>query len=177
MGEPLAGRLAPPDGTDFVGVLAGDPATQVLLASDAGYGFIASIGDLYSKNKAGKAVLSVRGVARAITPASIQDREVDEIACLTNEGYLLIFSASELPELARGKGLKMIQIPAAKSKTREEFMMNAVVIPPRGALKISAGNRHITLKQKDFDHYRSERARRGLKLPRGFQKVDTMEVV
>ncbi|MFT4564165.1 MAG: topoisomerase-4 subunit A, partial [Gammaproteobacteria bacterium] len=101
----------------------------------------------------------------------------DEIACLTNEGYLLIFSATELPELARGKGLKMMQIPAAKLKSREEYMMTAVAIPAHGALKITAGSRHITLKQKDFDHYRSERAHRGLKLPRGFQKVDVMEIV
>jgi topoisomerase-4 subunit A len=71
----------------------------------------------------------------------------------------------------------MIQIPPAKLKKREEFVKCAVVIPPRGALKITAGNRHITLKQKDFERYRSERARRGLKLPRGFQRVDAMEVV
>ena len=177
MGEPLAGRLSPPDGTDFVGAISGDPEAGVLLASDSGYGFIAPVGDLYSKNKAGKAVLSVRGVARAIVPVEIDDQDEDEIACLTNEGYLLIFAADELPVLARGKGLKMMQIPAAKLRSREEFMMSALVLTPGSALKITAGNRHITLKQKDFDHYRSERARRGLKLPRGFQKVDAMEVV
>jgi len=177
MGEPLGGRLSPPDGTDFVGAIAGTADEQVLLASDSGYGFIAPIGELYSKNKAGKAVLSVRGNTRAIVPAAITDRDTDEIACLTSEGYLLIFAANELPELSRGKGLKMMQVPAAKLKKREEFVKCAVVIPPRGALKITAGNRHITLKQKDFERYRSERARRGLKLPRGFQRVDAMEVV
>lgn len=177
MGEPLAVRLSPPDGTDFVGVISGDPEAGVLLASDSGYGFIAPVGDLYSKNKAGKAVLSVRGVARAIVPVEIDDPDEDEIACLTNEGYLLIFAAAELPILARGKGLKMMQVPPAKLKNREEFMMSAVVIPLGGALKIAAGSRHITLKQKDFERYRSERARRGLKLPRGFQRVNTMEVV
>lgn len=177
MGEPLAGRLSPPDGTDFVGVISGDPEAGVLLASDSGYGFIAPVGELYSKNKAGKAVLSVRGVARAIVPVEIEDQDQDEIACLTNEGYLLIFAASELPVLARGKGLKMMQVPPAKLKNRGEFMMCAVAVAPGGTLKITAGSRHITLKQQDFDRYRSERARRGLKLPRGFQRVDTMEVV
>ena len=177
MGEPLGGRLTPPDGMNFVGVIAGDADNQVLLASDSGYGFVAPVRDLYSKNKAGKAVLSVRGVARAIKPSMVEARDSDEIACVTNEGYLLIFAATELPELARGKGLKMMQIPAAKSKKREEYMMSAVVIPVGGALKVTAGSRHITLKQKDFAHYRSERARRGLKLPRGFQKVEFVEVV
>ncbi len=177
MGEPLGGRLSPPDGMNFVGVIGGGADTRVLLASDSGYGFIAPVGALYSKNKAGKAVLSVRGGARATVPAAIQDPKKDEIACVTNEGYLLIFAASELPELARGKGLKMMQIPPTKLKKREEFVHSVVVIPPRGALKITAGSRHVTLKQKDFARYRSERARRGLKLPRGFQRVETMEVV
>ena len=177
MGEPLAGRLSPPDGTDFVGVITGDPEAGVLLASDSGYGFIAPVGELYSKNKAGKAVLSVRGVARAIVPVEIADQDRDEIACLTNDGYLLIFAAAELPVLARGKGLKMMQVPPAKLKNRDEYMMSAVAIPTGGELKITAGNRHITLKQKDFTRYRSERAHRGLKLPRGFQRVDAMDVV
>jgi len=176
MGEPLGGRLSPPDGTDFVGAIAGTPDNQVLLASDSGYGFIGSVGELYSKNKAGKAVLSVRGVARATVPDAVVDRDTDEIACVTNAGYLLVFPAAELPELARGKGLKMMQIPAAKLKNREEYMLGVVVIPEKGALKVTAGNRHITLKSRDLDRYRSERARRGLKLPRGFQKVDAVEL-
>lgn len=177
MGEPLGGRLAPPDGTDFVGVTAADGENSVLLASDSGYGFIAPVNELFSKNKAGKAVLSVRGVARAIPQQPIVDRETDDIACVTNEGYLLIFAASELPELARGKGLKMMQIPAAKLKKREEFMMSSCVLSPGSALRITAGSRHITIKGKDLKHYRSERARRGMKLPRGFQKVDAMDVI
>jgi topoisomerase-4 subunit A len=177
MGEPLGGRLSPPDGTDFVGVIGGESDNRVLLASDSGYGFIAPVSELFSKNKAGKAVLSVRGVARAIAPQAIHDPNTDDIACVTNEGYLLIFSASELPELARGKGLKMMQIPAAKLKKRDEFMMSACVLSPGSGLRITAGSRHITLKQKDLKRYRSERARRGLKLPRGFQKVDLMDVV
>ncbi|TDJ61908.1 MAG: DNA topoisomerase IV subunit A, partial [Proteobacteria bacterium] len=174
MGEPLAGRLTPVDGINFVGVISGGVEDMVLLAADSGYGFIAALGDLYSKNKSGKAVLSVRGDARAITPASINDRTKDLIACVTNEGYLLIFAAAELPKLARGKGLKMMQIPPAKRQKREEFIKCAVVVPLRGTIKIGAGNRHITLKPKDLVRYRAERARRGLKLPRGFQRVDTM---
>ncbi len=177
MGEPLGGRLSSPDGTSFVGVVGGGANDQVLLASDSGYGFIASVGDLYSKNKAGKAVLSVRGVAQAVVPAVINDIETDEIACITNAGYLLIFAAGELPKLARGKGLKMMQIPAVKLDQRDEFMKCVIVVPPRGAIKITAGSRHITLKQKDLEHYRAERARRGLKLPRGFHRVEAMEVV
>ena len=176
-GEPLGGRLVTPDGTQFVGVVAGGDDDLVLLASDAGYGFVARIGDLCAKSKSGKAVLSVRGETKALPPTPLVSLENDEIACVTNGGYLSIFVAGELPLLARGKGLKMQQIPAQKLKTRAEIMAGAVVIGSGQSLKVIAGNRHLTLKQKDLERYRTARARRGLKLPRGLQRVSAIEAV
>ena len=177
MGEPLAGRLSPPDGTNFVGVMAGSEDDRVVIAAESGYGFIARVGELYSKNKAGKAVLSARGNINAIAPAVIDDPAKDLIACVTSAGYLLVFKAKDLPELARGKGLKMQQIPAAKLKNKEEFMCAIAALTTTSGLKIIAGNRHVTIKPKDLARYKAGRARRGLKLPRGFQKVDGIEAI
>ena len=154
--------------------MAGDTDDLVVLAAESGYGFIARMGELYSKNKAGKAVLSARGNINAIAPCPIDNPDKDLIACVTTAGYLLVFKAKELPELARGKGLKMMQIPAAKLKNKEEHMSAIVALAADDHLMVVAGNRHVTLKGKDLARYRGGRARRGLKLPRGFQKVDAI---
>lgn len=175
MGEPLAGRLTTPDGTSFVGAIAGSEEQYVVLATESGYGFIAQVVELYSKNKAGKAVISARGNISVIPPAVIRDPSKDSIACVTNAGYLLIFKAKDLPVLARGKGLKMQQIPAPKLKSKEEYMCAITALTPEQDLKVVAGSRHVTIKSKDLKRYRAGRARRGLKLPRGFQKVDGIE--
>ena len=175
MGEPLAGRLTTPDGTSFVGAIAGNDEDYVVLATESGYGFIAQVGELYSKNKAGKAVISARGNISVIPPASIIDPDKDLIACATSAGYLLIFKAKDLPVMARGKGLKMQQIPAPKLKSKEEVMCTITALGQKDSLKVIAGSRHVTLKPADLKRYRAGRARRGLKLPRGFQKVDAIE--
>lgn len=177
MGEPLAGRLTPADGVAFVGTVIGAPDQHVVLASDTGYGFLVKMEDLYSKNKAGKAVLSVPAGASALNPALITDIAEDELACVTTAGQLLVFKASELPVLARGKGLKLIQIPAAKLKTHEEVVKGVAVLGPGMSLKVSAGNRFVTLKARDLDGFRAERAKRGTRLPRGLQRVDTIMAV
>ena len=176
-GEPLAGRLTPPDGVAFVGVLVAQPEQAVVLASDAGYGFLASAESLLGKNKAGKAVLSVPTGALMLAPIVSLSPTEDELACVTTAGHLLVFKVSELPLLLRGKGLKMISIPAAKAKAREEFVRGIAVLPAGCSLKIIAGNRFVTFKPRDLDNYRGERAKRGNKLPRGLQRVDGIEAV
>jgi len=177
MGEPLAGRLSPADGIPFVGMVLGNPEQLVLLSSDAGYGFIATLDALQVRNKAGKSVLSVPTGLRALPPTLVVDPTRDEVACVTTSGHLLVFAASELPVLPRGKGLKMISIPAAKAKSGEERMRGAAIIPPGWNLKLVAGNRFVTIKSRDLDAYRGERAKRGNKLPRGLQRVDDIEAV
>ena len=176
-GEPASGRLNPPSGATFVSVLMGDEKQAVLIASDAGYGFIASLGDLYTKNKAGKALLTLPKGAHVLPPQLIQTHDQNHVAVITNDGRLLLFSLSDLPELARGKGNKMIGIPSAKVQSREEFVIASRVINPEQTLVIYSGKRHTKLKFKEMDHYFGERGRRGHKLPRGFQKVDTVEVI
>ena len=176
-GEPLSGRTSPPSGAYFTGVITGEKDQQFLLASDAGYGFIATLGDLQSKNKAGKSVISVPAGGVVLQPQPVSDLEQDYVAAVSNEGRLLIFPISELPLLARGKGVKIMNIHKALLADRLEFMAHLVVLTAKDTLVVHSGKRHINLKFDDLEHYRGERARRGLKLPRGFQKVDTVALL
>ena len=175
LGEPLAGRLSPPEGATFAGVAMAGASTWVLLASDFGYGFVAEVELLMSKNRAGKTVLSLPAGSRVLRPVAVNDFEEDWIACVSSAGHLLIFPIAELPLLGRGKGQKIMQIPAARLKAREEFMQAITVLGPEDDLRIYSGSRHLTLKEHDQEHYIGERARRGMKLPRGFQRVDGIE--
>jgi len=176
-GEPLTGRLAPPKGTDFIAVLGGEPEARYLLASDAGYGFIVTLQALYAKPKAGKVVLTLPPGARALPPVPVSNLHGDRLAAVTNSGHLLVYPVSELPELPRGKGNKLIGIPAARSKAREEYVAALAVVPAGAALTIRSGKRRFTLKPTDLDLYQGERSRRGKLLPRGFQRVEAVEVV
>ncbi|WP_027330355.1 DNA topoisomerase IV subunit A [Marinimicrobium agarilyticum] len=176
-GEPLSGRLNPPNGASFEGALMGTDDQRILLASDAGYGFVAKLGDLYSKNRAGKTMLTVPKGGQVLLPQPLDNPEHDLLAAVSNEGRLLVFPVTELPELARGKGNKIMNIPSARVQSREEYVIAVCVIGEGQALTLHAGKRHLTLKAGDLDHYRGERGRRGNKLPRGFQKVDRAEVV
>ena len=177
-GEPLTGRINPPSGATFEALLTGVDADRYLLASDAGYGFIARFADLQTKNKAGKAVLSLPKGAGVLQPGSVGSAdEAAMVAAVTNEGRLLVFPLTDLPELSRGKGNKIIGIPTPRAAAREELMVGAVVLVPGTVLQITAGKRHLKLKFSDLENYRGERGRRGNKLPNGFQKVVAVGVV
>ena len=174
-GEPLTGRLSPPDGATFAGVMIGADEDLYLLASDFGYGFVTKLGDLFSRNKAGKGVLTVPEGSLVLPPARVTDVNKDIVAAASNDGHLLVFPVGELPLLARGKGVKLMGIASAKAAARDEFVAALTVVPADGSLRITAGQRHTVLKPKDLEHYRGERGRRGLKLPQGFRKVDRLE--
>ncbi|HEB97518.1 MAG TPA: DNA topoisomerase IV subunit A, partial [Sedimenticola thiotaurini] len=175
-GEPLTGRLAPPSGASFIAVLGGDPEQWYLVASDAGYGFRVRLRDLLAKNKAGKALLTLPKGARVLPPAPIRDPDSDRVVAISNEGRMLVFPVAELPALARGKGNKIIAIPGKRVLAREEFVVALASVPEGGRVTAYSGKRHITLKPADLAIYQGERGRRGNKLPRGFQKVERIEV-
>lgn len=176
-GEPLTGKLNPPTGATFEGVMMGSDEECCLLATNAGYGFVAKLGDLFSKNRAGKAALNVPEKGVALPPRMIKNLEKDYIAAVTNDGRLLLFPVKELPQLSKGKGNKIINIPSAKFATKEEYMAGIVVLNAENTLKLYSGKRHLSLKFKDLENYMGERGRRGNKLPRGFQTVDSLEVL
>ncbi|MCC2666553.1 MAG: parC [Gammaproteobacteria bacterium] len=175
-GEPLTGRLTPADNARFIGVLLGEPQDRYILASDAGYGFITSLENLYAKNRAGKTILSVPNGAKALQPRLINHKETDFIAAVSNTGHLLIFPLKELPELAKGKGNKILNIPSRHIATREEFLIDLIVLQENQALIIIVGKKQLTLKPKEWQHYLGERGRRGNKLPRAFQKVEVLAI-
>ena len=176
-GEPLSSRFKPPDGAEFCGAMIGDNDQKYLLASDAGYGFIATLEDLVTRNKAGKAVLRVPPEGKAVVPAQIPADTECLIAAVSSIGRLLMFEMDELPELAKGKGNKLVNIPAKKYKSGEERMVAAAVIPEDGDLQVYCGSRMMTIKWNDSDPYYGERALRGGLLPRGWRNVDRLDGV
>ncbi len=173
-GEPLSGRFKPPDGAVFCGTMTGEPESRWLLASDAGYGFVAKLEDLVSRNKAGKAVLRVPPGGRAVVPAPVPAGVECLIAAVSSIGRLLLFEMDELPELARGKGNKLINIPAKKFKAGEERLVAVAVVPEEGDLQVHTASRTMTLKWNDTDRYYGERALRGSLLPQGWRKVERL---
>lgn len=175
-GEPVTGRINPPSGATFEGLMMGNADSLYLLASDAGYGFVATLGDLQTKNRAGKAALKLPKGGRVLQPANISTLDDAWVAAVSNEGRMLLFPLADLPQLPRGKGNKIISIPPARVESREEFVIAVQVLGERDALVIYSGKRHLTLKGDDLKHYRGERGRRGNKLPRGFQKVESTSV-
>ena len=174
-GEPATGRLKMPPGALFTDVVMGADEQKILMGTDAGYGFVAKIGDLFTKNKAGKAVVSIPKGARILSPQMINTDNA-LIAAVSNEGRMLVFPIADLPELARGKGNKIINIPGSRLQSREEFVVDYGIIPEGGSLVVHSGKRYLVMKEKDLEHYRGERGRRGHKLPRGFQKVDRLDI-
>jgi len=174
-GEPATGRLKIAPGALFTDVVMGADEQKILLGTDAGYGFIGTIGDLFTKNKAGKAVVSIPKGGRILSPKMLSDQNA-LIAAVSNEGRMLVFPVTELPQLARGKGNKIINIPGSRLQSREEYVIDFGIIPVGGSLVVHSGKRYLVMKEKDLEHYRGERGRRGHKLPRGFQKVDKLDV-
>jgi topoisomerase-4 subunit A len=177
LGEPVAGRFNPPDGATFAGVMLGSPDTLYLLASDAGYGFIAQLEDMVTKNKSGKHIISVPAGAGVLVPALVLDPKKDRVAAVSSSGRLLVIAAKELPRLGKGKGLKIMHIPSDKLKNREEYVAAITVVPEAAAVTLLSGQRKLTLKPSELMDYAGERGRRGNKLPRGFRNVSRLQVV
>ncbi len=171
LGEPISARLTPPDGVTFEGVMAGDPDTIYLVASDAGYGFMVKLEDIYTKNRNGKSIISVPKGGKVLAPSKVNDIKNDWVAAVTSIGRMLMFPISELTLLPKGKGLKIIQIPPAKFKTREEYVIAITAMGETDKLVVYSGKKHVTLKSADQEYYIGERGRRGNMLTRGYRNV------
>ncbi|MCW1935680.1 DNA topoisomerase IV subunit A [Pseudomonas sp. MDMC_285] len=175
-GEPLTGRLTPPPGATFECVMLPEDSALYVIASDAGYGFVVKGEDLQAKNKAGKALLTLPNGAKVVPPKPVSNLEDGWLAAVTTEGRLLLFKVTDLPQLGKGKGNKIIGIPGERVASREEYLTDLAVLPSGASLVLQAGKRTLTLKADDLEHYKGERGRRGNKLPRGFQRVDQLLV-
>jgi topoisomerase-4 subunit A len=176
LGEPLSSRFTLQTGEKFLWTLCGDPQQKILLASSFGYGFVSELGNLHSRMKAGKAALSVPAGARPVTPALVQAKAGTLVVCATSEGYLLAFPLDDVPELAKGKGNKLINVPPKRLKAGDEFVVGLAVMSEKDEVLIWAGQRYLRMGLKDIEHFRGDRAHRGRKLPRGFQRVTKIEI-
>ncbi len=176
LGEPLTSRFTLSDGGRFLYAIAGDTQQKLVLASSWGYGFVTETINLHSKMKAGKAMVSLPGDSNPVAPAIITSAEAETVVCVTSDGYLLAFPLSDLPALSKGKGNKLINIPPKRLKAGEEHMIGVVVIAEGEEILVWAGQRYMRIGRKDLEHFRGERAKRGRKLPRGFQRVTLIEV-
>ncbi len=174
-GEPLTGSLKPPAGARFTEVLAGKDE-KIIFASNAGYGFVTQLADLSTKNKAGKALITVPNGAVVLSPCLFQAEEA-LLAIISQQGRLLIFPISEVPVLSRGKGNKLLQITPKDLVSGEDRVLGLCVVEEQQSIRINAGKRHINLKLTDLEAYRGKRGQRGTKLPRGFQNPDTIELL
>lgn len=175
-GEPLTGRFNLVAGETVEQVLMAGEETHLLLASDAGYGFICQFSDLVSRNKNGKAIITLPTGAKALTPTRVKNLASDNVIVVSNEGRMLVFPVADLPQLSKGKGNKLISIPALRAQSREEYVVAIATAAPDEAVTLLAGKRKLTLKPADLEHYQGERGRRGNKLPRGLQRVDHIVV-
>ncbi|WP_249553885.1 DNA topoisomerase IV subunit A [Shewanella sp. 10B] len=175
-GEPITTRFNMAPGETMQHVILGEDEQCFLLATDAGYGFICTYNDMVSRNKAGKALLSLPTNAKSLPPRPIDRNREMSILAITNEGRMLLFSLEALPQLSKGKGNKIIGIPSERAKNREELMTHLQLVPADTPVTLWAGKRKLTLKPSDLEHYRGERGRRGAKLPRGLQRVDSVEL-
>ena len=175
-GEPLTGRFTPPPGARFDAIAIGDNDTRLVLATDAGYGFVTRFEALLANKKAGKQVMNVDDDARVLAPAYVADPARDRIVVVTSEGHLLMFSVADLPELDRGRGNKLIEIPKAKLQSGEERVAGiATVAEDSGEVTLYAGARKLTLRWSDLVEYGGSRAQRGGLLPRGLRRVERIE--
>lgn len=175
-GDPLSGRLNPPDGAKFAGVMLGEPEDLWLLATDAGYGFTVRLRELITDRKAGKTILNVSENAHVLPPAFVVSPDALVVAA-SSEGKMLAFPVKELPELPRGKGNKIYNIAGKKAAAREEYLTGITVVPPNGKLVLWSGDKQKTLDWGEIKEYKGERAQRGSVLTRGWRSVDRLEAL
>ncbi len=175
-GEPLSGKLKPADGAVFVGVMMGEPSDLYLISSSAGYGFVGKLEDMFTKNRAGKALLSVPKGALALAPVRVRDIEEDWVVSIGSEGNMLVIPLSDVPILPKGKGNKIINIPSKKVVSGEESMRAIALVQDGEAINLYSGKRTKKMKGDEIDTFEGERGQRGLKLSQGYRNIDAIEV-
>ncbi len=173
-GEPLTGKLTPPPGAVIEHVLMAAEDRKLLMSSDAGYGFVCTFNDLNSRNRAGKAIISLPENARVLPPIEIHSAD-DMLLAITAAGRMLMFPVSDLPELSKGKGNKIISIPAAEAAKGEDKLAHLYILPEQSTLTLHVGKRKIKLRPEELQKVRGERGRRGT-LMRGLQRIDSVDI-
>ena len=175
-GEPVTGRFNSPPNATFMSIIMGKNEQFYLLSSSYGYGFVCRLSDMQSRTKSGKVTLTVPKGAQVMMPVPVNNIENEFVAAVTNAGYLLIIPVSDLPQMGKGKGNKVINIPAAALKKGDESVIFVVVLPEDGQLMVHVGKKHKIIQKAELDEYKGERGRRGKLLPQGYRNVSRLEV-
>jgi topoisomerase-4 subunit A len=175
-GEPLSGKLKPADGAQFVGVMMGEPSDLYLVTSSAGYGFVGKLEDMFTRNRAGKALLSVPKGAQALAPVRVRDMDEDWVIAIGSAGNMLVIPLNEIPILPKGKGNKIINIPSKKVVSGEEAMRAIALVQDGEAMTLYSGKRTKKMQGDEIDTFVGERGQRGLKLSQGYRSVEAIEV-
>ncbi len=176
-GEPLSGRVKPASGAEFKSCVMGLDSDQFLMSSSHGYGYVCQFADMVTRNKNGKAQISLSKGAELMSVANLRDYESDQIVSITTEGFIGLLEARSIPKLAKGKGNKMQGVPPKKLKAGEEQIAFVACLHEKSKLVIHCGKKHKTMNLKELEDYRIERGKRGRKLPRGYQNVTAIEVI
>lgn len=174
-GEPLTGKLTLPPGARAEYLLMAADDQPLLLASDAGYGFRCYCRDLVSRNRAGKAVITLPDNATLLPPLLPEENET-QVFVLTAQGRVLVFPLEELPQLSKGKGNKLIAIPAAQAASGADKITALALLSEQSTVTLYNGKRKLILRPADWQHYRGERGKKGTLLPRGLQRIDRIEL-
>ncbi|WP_410013450.1 DNA topoisomerase IV subunit A [Sodalis sp. C49] len=175
-GEPLTGKLTLPPGATVEQMLTGTDQQKLLLASDAGYGFVCTFDDLVARNRAGKVMLTLPENARVMPPLWVNDEIEQLLMVITEAGRLLLFPVSDLPQLTKGKGNKIVSIAAADAAAGKDRLVWMLLLSTKGSATLYVGKRKLTLRPEDLQKYRAERGRKGTLLPRGLQRIDRIEI-
>ncbi|MDH5353307.1 MAG: DNA topoisomerase IV subunit A, partial [Gammaproteobacteria bacterium] len=175
-GEPLTGRFKPAAGAEFISCLMGRDDDLFLLSTSHGYGFICRFEDMLTRNKNGKALISISKGASLLPAIAIRNLDEDAIASITSEGYIGVLDLKSVPHLAKGKGNKILGVPPKRLISGEESVIYTVAISEKQKLVVHSGKKYKSMSLKDLEEYRIERGKRGRKLPRGYQSVSAVEV-
>ncbi|WP_237386486.1 DNA topoisomerase IV subunit A [Xenorhabdus sp. Sc-CR9] len=175
-GEPLTGKLALPVGASVEHLLTATDDQKFLMASDAGYGFICTFSDLIAKNRAGKALITLPENAKVMQPLQINSEQDDMLLAITKMGRMLMFPVADLPQLSKGKGNKIVSVPAAQAASGEDMLSWLLVLSPQSSITLYFGKRKLQLRPVDLQKFRAERGRKGTSLPRGLQRVERIVV-
>lgn len=174
-GEPLTGKLTLPSGATIEQVLMNAEDQKLLMASDAGYGFICTFEDLVARNRNGKALITLPDNAKVLPPLEVNSED-DLLLSITAAGRMLLFPVSDLPQLSKGKGNKIISIPSAQAASGEDRIAYLFILTPKSSVTLHVGKRKLQLRPEDLQKFRAERGRKGTLLPRGLQRIDSIDV-